>query len=206
MTDPIKASLRARFERWLDDALDNPPSGGAALPDELDPAPPAGTDLFALWEAMTAVRQEVALQGRAFARLTRALEDRDDDAPAPQANDAATLAALLDARERLRRSLALPPRVGPLARWLGAGRAVEALLEGQRLSLAALDEQLGSLGVRPLAAVGDAFDPQTMQAIAVDAASGQPEGTVLEVIAQGYQRHGSTVRTAHVRLAGKESP
>ena len=69
-----------RFERWLDGALasEEPPSGIAAeILATLESA--AGenggeTGDYALWSAMTALTQEVKLQGRAFQQLNTALE------------------------------------------------------------------------------------------------------------------------------------
>lgn len=70
-----------RFERWLDAALASqpPPEGvDAELLAELlaEPEPetaPPGVDLYSLWSAMTALREEVRIQGRHFKTLSDTL-------------------------------------------------------------------------------------------------------------------------------------
>ena len=69
--------LVRNFEAWLEKALadEAPPSGlTAELLSALetgDPLPPVdrSCDLYSLWCAMTALTQEVRLQGRAFTQL-----------------------------------------------------------------------------------------------------------------------------------------
>jgi molecular chaperone GrpE len=117
----ISPETRARmvrgFEAWLDRNLDRViadeqppqglPAGLLAALENGDPLPPleseqpgsGGCDLYSLWAAMTALTQEVRLQGRTFKQLNETLsqsaqgqgastsEARDDgeDAPAEQA-------------------------------------------------------------------------------------------------------------------------
>jgi molecular chaperone GrpE len=73
-----RARYLALFESWLDRALaEEPPPGGIEeriLADlEAGEAGPAKADLYALFEALTALTQEVKLQGRAFKGLGDAL-------------------------------------------------------------------------------------------------------------------------------------
>lgn len=71
-----------RFERWLDEVLlaEEPPEGldaellAALTSDHSDPHDDAHTDSHALWSAVTALTQEVKLQGRAFKELHTALD------------------------------------------------------------------------------------------------------------------------------------
>jgi molecular chaperone GrpE len=143
------------FESWLDNALANeaPPSG---LTDELraalqngDPLPPidGGCDLYSLWSAMTALTQEVRLQGRTFKQLNDTLlrsleastaEQRNADVAADKSSRKAPSSAqarreidiLLDLRDRVERGRGAalsaaeelaPSRLPRLARWLGVG-------------------------------------------------------------------------------------
>jgi len=81
-TDALRAQLLERFDAWLRRTLaeEEPPDG---LPAELlrelegESGPQAEAqernDWFALWSAMTALTQEVKLQGRAFSRLNDSL-------------------------------------------------------------------------------------------------------------------------------------
>jgi molecular chaperone GrpE len=86
--------IMARFERWLDTALasEEPPAGidaeilaavvgetsgetsGETTSGEATPGEPPRADSYALWSAMTALTQEVKLQGRAFQDLARIVE------------------------------------------------------------------------------------------------------------------------------------
>ncbi len=86
----LRARLLARFEQRLDEALaaEEPPAGLApeimALV-ESDSGEAAGEgecSLHALWSAMTALTQEIKLQGRAFKQLNDTLEPLAADTPA----------------------------------------------------------------------------------------------------------------------------
>ena len=79
----------SRFEEWLDDVLasEKPPEGieEEILATLADEAATAGnvrdeTSSYALWAALTALSQEVKLQGRAFKELTAALDSQSSRA------------------------------------------------------------------------------------------------------------------------------
>ena len=105
-----RAELVRRFEAWLDVALANeaPPEGVAAeLLDEIggdvetelrDRDSGAPYDAFALWSAMTALTQEVKLEGRAFKELGVSLEPLRDVGARLDAVIGAHRAALEEAR------------------------------------------------------------------------------------------------------------
>ncbi len=88
--DALRARILATIETWLDQALtENPRPAG--IPDAIwqaveDPeagAAPEGCDLHALWSSVTALTQEVKLQGRSFkdmADSVRGLGPLQDDA------------------------------------------------------------------------------------------------------------------------------
>ena len=84
--DAVRARLLERFDAWLRQVLadEEPPSGVAAeLLRELEPGDEsaAGDDRgnwFSLWSAMTALTQEVKLQGRAFGRLNESISPFPD--------------------------------------------------------------------------------------------------------------------------------
>jgi molecular chaperone GrpE len=80
-TNEIRAAILRRFESWLDQALEEeqPPSD---LDRDLlsafetgSPLPPLEgcSDLYALWSAVTALTQEVKLEGRSFKQLNETL-------------------------------------------------------------------------------------------------------------------------------------
>ncbi len=79
-----RARLLAQFEAWLDETLADeplPPGLDASVvgeflalvdaPESTDP--PAGCSLYDLWTAMTALTQEVKIQGRTFRQLAEAV-------------------------------------------------------------------------------------------------------------------------------------
>lgn len=282
-------ALAFRLAAWLERACagESAPAGLAAeLLAEVDGRSPADLaesdrrcDLYALWEAMTRVAQEVKLQGRAFQRLQDSIEplgalaprvdsalaahaealDRvqdaaaegealreeradADSAEADRRAEAQWLEPMLDVRERLERSVrdararlaaspeepahgaasppaAIAPPAGRLARWFGclapraapaaAGEAgtapdrsaVEALIEGNALVLARLEDALAERGVQAIARAGDRFDPRRMRAVEAVEDAGVAEGTVLDVLRQGYERESEVFRPAEVRVA-----
>ncbi|MGM0426589.1 MAG: nucleotide exchange factor GrpE [Thermodesulfobacteriota bacterium] len=80
---PAREKILRRFETWLDDTLkDEPPLEGidSAVFSELtqedmfSESSGEGTDWYSTWAAMTALTQEVRLQGRAFRDLTGKIE------------------------------------------------------------------------------------------------------------------------------------
>jgi hypothetical protein len=236
-SDKISPEERERllrgFEQWLDRALaDEPPPAGltaellAALKNG-DPLPPLesgqtdsqGCDLYSLWAAMTALTQEVRLQGRSFKQLHETILQSTQP---PQAEDRQPrkqeIDVLLDLRDRIERGGATarnaaqeltPARLPLLARWLGVGRAyarqtqeiLTALAQGYSLTLDTLDEALLACRVSRVAADGQLFDPRRMTAIDVEETAAVPEGTVLAVYRNGYEWNNEIYRTAQVKVA-----
>jgi molecular chaperone GrpE len=121
-----------RFERWLDETLsaEEPPEGMSAellatlAGDNADhqDEPDVHTDSYALWSAVTALTQEVKLQGRAFKELHSALgteakrtaeelqvasreRERETQREAERRCRREILSALIDLRDSLGRGL-----------------------------------------------------------------------------------------------------
>lgn len=165
-TEGISPEERERilrgFEAWLDRALTDE-SAPQGLTAELlaalqngDPFPPleaaqpgaGGCDLYSLWAAMTALTQEVRIQGRTFKQLHETLLNETlpaaavsrgvEDAPLEQGSARTQqprkqeIDVLLDLRDRIERGgntvrtaaeeLA-STRLPSLARWLGVGNS-----------------------------------------------------------------------------------
>jgi molecular chaperone GrpE len=234
------------FEAWLDRALteEEPPPGltpellsalenGDPLP-ALEGAEPGngGCDLYSLWAAMTALAQEVRLQGRMFKQLNETVIEnfRSLEASAATATPQAEarqprkqeIDALLDLRERMERGSntarsaageLAPTRLPRLARWLGVGgnyarhaqEILAAISQGYSLTLDSLDEALVACNVSRIACQGRIFDPQRMTAVGVEETSSVPEGTVVEVYRNGYERNGEVYRSAQVKVARREN-
>jgi molecular chaperone GrpE len=212
-----RGQILQRFEQWLDSALaeEEPPQGIPAelLAAETEESP--ATDWYTMWAAVTALTQEVKLQGRAFKQLSETLA-----ADAERRGRKESLGALLEMRERLLRGLEatrgleavrgrqeLQPnlwdRIFP-ERWRIVQHAldvVRALEEGYRLSLGSLDDLLFQFQVQPIECEGRQFDPRRMNAIDVEETDRAAEGTVLSVYRAGYEWNGELFRPAQVRVA-----
>ena len=112
MTQPDRESILRRFAHFLDEALvrEDAPQGIPAELLDQPTAPPEG-DLYAVQAALTALTQEVKLQGRSFKQLSETVAPVAGMAPALEsALGQADLQArrevldlLLDLRDRLLR-------------------------------------------------------------------------------------------------------
>jgi len=210
-----RSEILQRFEHWLDGALtaEEPPAG---IPAEFlngDAAENTPTDSYAMWAAMTALTQEVKLQGRAFKQLGESLS-----ADAERRGRKESLGALLEVRERLLRGLEAVRGQEPLEpgfldrlfpkRWRRIQHAldvVRALEEGYRMSLSYLDDLLLQFQVQPIECEGRPFDPRRMNAVDVEETEKAAEGTVLSVYRAGYEWNGELFRPAQVRVARRPS-
>jgi molecular chaperone GrpE len=207
-----RSEILQRFERLLDTALseEGPPQGIPAeiLAGDAEPENPP-TDWYTVWSGMTALTQEVKLQGRAFKQLSEAL-----GADAERRGRKEALGGLLEMRERLLRGLAglrgmetLQPDFWDRIfsrRWRKVEHAlgvVRALEDGYRLSLAHLDDLLSQFQVQAIDCVGRQFDPRRMNAVDAEETDQEPEGTVLFVYRAGYEWNGELYRPAQVRVA-----
>ena len=231
-----------RFEQWLDGALaaEEPPRGveaeilAAIANDSEGLARPAPTDNYSLWAAMTALTQEVKLQGRSFKELNDTLgsqasrmaeRERDLLRETEGRCRKEVLGVLIDLRDRLGRGLesvrASEPEIMKAARpgWRArlfpragedaAGATLAALKKGYELGLERLDQTLEEFNAREIPCAGQAFDPRRMNTIDRQESSAVPEGTVIEVYRSGYEWNGEVFRPAQVKVScaptGKEN-
>jgi molecular chaperone GrpE len=220
MSQPDRESILRRFTAWLDEALvreDAPPGIPAELLDGAM-APPEG-DLYAVQAALTALTQEVKLQGRSFKQLSETVAPLTDLAPSlEQAIGEARLQArrevldvLLDLRDRLLRgeetartaaaAMATPRHWWQRGESPRAGEVVAALREGYALTLARLDEALATYGVNEIPCGGRPFDSSLMHATGIEETEAVAEGTVVAVFRRGYEWNGEIYRPAEVRVA-----
>jgi molecular chaperone GrpE len=245
-----REQILSRFTAWLDSVLaeEEAPQGIApeilaaldAGPQDGSPGPPSTAappgkidgqwDLYSMWSAMTALTQEVKLQGRSFRQLSETVAPVADLAPllpemqrhADERARGEVLDVLLDLRDRLHRGLDSARagqrkiresfKLGWRIRFFGLDKPLEAAVEavaalekGYSLSLERLNEVLDQSDVREIECQGQPFDPTSMQAVDLEETSGTPEGTVLEVYRAGYQRKGEVHRPAQVKVARRPS-
>ena len=69
------------------------------------------------------------------------------------------------------------------------------------MSIQRIDRALASLGLEPIAALGEPFDPETMEVVETTPDSDFPAGEVLEELRRGYRRKGRVFRFSQVRVA-----
>lgn len=75
------------------------------------------------------------------------------------------------------------------------------LAEGVKMIVKQLDEVLSSIGVEPIAAVGEAFNPDLHNAVMHEENEEFGENTVSEELMRGYTCKGKVVRYAMVKVA-----
>lgn len=208
-----RSEILRRFEQCLDAALaeECPPPG---IPAELLAAgetagEAAPMDWYTMWASVTALTQEVRLQGRAFKQMSETLTGDVERRSRKE-----SLGGLLEMRERLLRGLEAVRDREELrpgwwdrifqSRWQQIEHAldvVRALEEGYRLTLAYLDDLLFQYQVQPIECEGRQFDPRSMNAVDVEETDEADEGTVVSVYRMGYEWNGELFRPAQVRVA-----
>ena len=234
-----REEILRRFEVWLDGALagEEPPRGveaeilAAMAGGSEGPPRPAPADDYSLWEAMTALTQEVKLQGRSFKELndtlgsqaSRMVERERDLVRESERRETErrcrkeVLGVLIDLRDRLGRGLesvrASQAEISKTARrgWRArifsrpgedaAGATLAALKKGYEMGLERLDQTLEEFNAREIPCEGQAFDPRRMNAIDRQESSAVPEGTVIEVYRSGYEWNGELFRPAQVKVS-----
>lgn len=77
----------------------------------------------------------------------------------------------------------------------------DALVQGVELTLKQLTEALAKFGVRPIASVGEPFDPTCHQAVAQVESAAVAANTVVEEFQKGYLLHDRLLRAAMVSVS-----
>ena len=157
----------------------------------LTPEPVA--DALAIPEEHRALEERLARLAAEFSNSRRRLE-REGEAKVERAVD-----------DFLRRVLSI---VDHLDLALGsAGDGGRSFVEGVRLIRAEIRELLASEGVREIEARAKPFDPKYHEALAHEARTECPPGTVFDEVRRGYTRRDRVLRPAQVRVSrAPESP
>ena len=100
----------------------------------------------------------------------------------------------------------LLPIIDDLERAMAAARLepvsdTSAVLRGVELTHRHLLEQLRRRGVEPIEAVGEMFDPELHESVAVEPAMGKPDGEIVEEFRRGYRVAGRLLRPSMVKVA-----
>jgi molecular chaperone GrpE len=228
-----REEILRRFEAWLDGALgpEQPPEGIpdgilASITSEAEDSTEGQCDLYSLRAAVTALTQEVKLQGRSFKQLSETLTPVAELAPqlaemkreAQESARREMLDVLLDLRDRLHRGLDATRKSraklyestgsGWMARLLlrhdllrQAGEGMTAIEKGYQMSLDHLNDVLANFDVREIPCQGELFDPSSMDAVDVQETANAEDGLVVEVYRAGYEWKGEVYRPAQVKVA-----
>jgi molecular chaperone GrpE len=233
-----REEILRRFEEWLDGALaaEEPPRGvdaeilSAVADESQGRAGPEPAAAYSLWAAMTALTQEVKLQGRSFKELNDTLgaqesrmaeRERELQRETERRCRKEVLGVLIDLRDRLGRGLEsvraseaeipkaarqgwrarLFARRFPQAGEDAADAVLPALKRGYEMGLERLDQTLEEFNAREIPCEGQAFDPQRMNAIDRQESGAVPEGTVIDVYRSGYEWNGEVFRPAQVKVS-----
>ncbi len=201
---PLKVVDRRRFRADGDPLPEGEASEPAVLPGEdaaagePQGAGPAEPDPRDAQIASQQARIDELM--RAYAALVednKAFRQRQEREKARviEAERASIAQALLEAADDLERALAA---VGSAE---VKGKATENLVEGVRLSLAALHKRIGELGAERLSVAGQPFDPRLAEAVdTVPVADAEQDGRVIHEIRAGYRIGDRVLRPARVRV------
>ena len=189
------------------------------------------TDLYSLFAELVALKNEVRLESRQVKtaldefravfetlqtsqnQLSNELERARDAIPEQQrAALKPVLLELLELRDRLEAGLRVLQNYHPtlMVRLLGRRRRernlLEAIAQGQDISLRRLDQILNAQQVNPLEAEGKPLDPHTMRAAELDQRSDLANGIVTEELRKGYLWQGELLRLAEVKVNRRPEP
>lgn len=133
-----------------------------------------------------------------FSNYRKRMEQEKDDARRMAA--AGIIVMLFPALDDLDRTMAHMPADVARSPWG----------EGLALACRKLQGVLENAGLKPIEAVGRAFDPWEHEAVMYDETGEHTEGTVVQVVRAGYKLHGRALRPAQVVVARRpekaESP
>jgi molecular chaperone GrpE len=184
------------------------PESARAAPDSVHESDLGGPDLAEL----VASRAELKRLGAALAEATESLTRRQAD--------------FENYRKRIERERGqshsrivgdvarkLLPVVDNLARALEHEKNVESseskefrhFLHGVQLISKQLNDVLESLGIQPIASVGERFDPHIHEAVVTEQSDEYEPDTVTEELARGYRIGDRLLRPAMVKVASRRS-
>ncbi|MGC1951295.1 MAG: nucleotide exchange factor GrpE [Gammaproteobacteria bacterium] len=213
MDQAAKETLIAQFRAYLEEMADAP-------------APTPEDDTFSLFAELAALKNEIKREARQVKEaldefkaafdtlqasnqaLNRELESRRAmEKELRQATLRPLLLQLLELRDRLEagRELSAPIKHSLLMRsFRKQGQRLEALREGQEMTLRRLDRILGDYQVRPVEVMEKPLDPNTMRVIEVERRLDQRHGMVTGELRRGFFWDGELLRVAEVKVNKRE--
>jgi len=185
--------------------VDAAPAGGEPTAAPAAPGAPGGPETGSGHrddrdERIAAQESRIDELMRAYAALVednKAFRQRQEREKARviEAERASIAQALLEAADDLERALAAVSSAEI------QGRAVQNLVDGVRLSLAALHKRIAGLGAERISLAGQRFDPRLAEAVdIVPVADAEQDGAVIQEIRPGYRVGERVLRPARVRV------
>ena len=216
--------LLDRFRAYLDETPEVSPREEAAKVERR-------TDLYSLFAELATLKNEVRLESRQvktaldeFRAVFETLQTSQTQlggeldrarAALPEQRRAAlkpVLLELVELHDRLETGLHVLQNYRPtvLSRLFGLGQRERALLQaiaqGQDISLRRLEQLLNSQQVTALPALGQPLDPHTMRAAEVEQRREVGNGIVTEELRRGYLWQGELLRLAEVKVNRQPEP
>jgi molecular chaperone GrpE len=171
-----------------DENVQPPPGRGGDEPEAGAPAPAAADDLAAARRERDDFYDRLLRKTAEFDNYRKRVErERRESAQYAAADLLEQVLPIVDDFER-----ALQAEAGPES---------AAYRQGVELIYKQLQDLLARRGVKPIDAVGQAFDPNLHQAITYESSPGHAEGEVIEEVRRGYKYGDRLLRPAMVKVA-----
>jgi len=175
-------------------------------------------DLYTLLMEFTALRQEIKFQNReqnntlriqqsfidSLKETLKLLKDRTSKLETLEerirlSSEKKAVLPFLNIRDGLIRGLKAAKATAATKRlFVRSPRGIEGIIEGYEMALRRFDRALSYIGITPVIALGQPFDPATMRAVGQESDSQKEAGIVIEEQAGGFVRQDEVIRTAEV--------
>jgi len=207
-----KDKLMQQFESFLDDYQTSEST-------RLDVTEPA--DQFSLLAELTTLKAEVKQESRyvkealdQFKSAYQLLQDENERLTEALAKQGLAqenewkgrlrplLEDLLDLCDRMEAGTAMSMDGQPInISWFNRAQVknrLEAMIQGQQMTLQKMAEMLSKLNVTPMQVVGSGLDPHRMKAVDIEKKSNLADGEVISEVRKGYLWDNNLLRTAEV--------
>jgi molecular chaperone GrpE len=164
----------------------------------LDPASQVDEELEGMEQAVASAEEELIQHRDAMLRMQAEMENlrkrliRDQERSRKFALEG-VMKDLLQVRDSLERALEVDP----------VNASVESLREGEELTLKLLSKVMADHGLELIDPVGEVFNPEFHEAVAMLPSEDAAENTVLNVMQKGFRLHDRLIRPAMVVVARK---
>ncbi len=193
----VKVTDRRRFTpegEPVGGGVDEPAPEPQALPAQAEPPDEHEakiTEQAARIDELSRAYAALIEDNKAFRQRTEREKER-----VVEAERASVAQALLEASDDLERALAAVRGAGDTG-----GEALRGLVDGVRLSLAALHKRIAEIGAARIAVAGQPFDPRVAEAVdTMPVAHAEQDGIVLQEVRPGYRIGDRILRPARVRV------